>query len=291
MIIFYSYGRLGNQIFQFMFLKKISKPNEHILCFNMSMFFELFDFDKTGVWHILNKYYLYTIIRRIFIPVLILPLCRARIINYISQKKDERNCPLPDWEEKKGLMSFIRYVNKDYFQSEILFDDSTIKKIKMCIKEKPVSEAKKIISEIPDNYTKVFIHVRRGDYLDYIHMGNKGVDLPRSYYTNAINIVKKNITNPFFIILSDDTNYVKCCFKEINPKIIPESSMEVDFAIMTMCTAGILSNSSFSWWGAYLMTEKKLVISPKYWFGWKQKRESHLGIQPSFSIVIDPELG
>ena len=34
------------------------------------------------------------------------------------------------------------------------------------------------------------------------------------------------------------------------------NSMFVDFAIMMLCDAGI-SNSSFSWWGAYLMKSKE----------------------------------
>jgi hypothetical protein len=63
--------------------------------------------------------------------------------------------------------------------------------------------------------------------------------------------------------------------------------MEVELAIMTMCNAGIISNSSYSWWGAYLMSTRKKIIAPKYWYGWKQKVESHIGIQPTFSDVIE----
>ncbi len=34
---------------------------------------------------------------------------------------------------------------------------------------------------------------------------------------------------------------------------------------MTFCNYHILSNSSFSWWGAWL-SDSKMVISPKIWF-------------------------
>jgi hypothetical protein len=37
------------------------------------------------------------------------------------------------------------------------------------------------------------------------------------------------------------------------------------------------------------MKNKKKVIFPKYWYGWKQKIESHVGIQPSWAEVIDIE--
>ena len=63
--------------------------------------------------------------------------------------------------------------------------------------------------------------------------------------------------------------------------------MATDLAIMSLCEYGIVSNSSFSWWGAYLMKNRKEVIFPKYWYGWKQRVESHVGIQPEWAKLID----
>ncbi|WP_198146753.1 alpha-1,2-fucosyltransferase [Methanosarcina vacuolata] len=279
-------GRLGNQIFQYMFLKTISKKNERIICLNMKMLFKSFDFDKHIIWHSSDKY-VCLLIQKIIIPLLLRPLSKVRIINYIEQKKDLNLRPLPDWREKKGLFSYIRYVNTDFFQSEIFFNQSQINISNLQIKGKYLTEARQFLSEISDNYTKVFVHIRRGDYIRESFMEERGIDLPKYYFENAINLIKEKIKNPFFIFLSDDPSYIECCFQEIEPKIISKKSMQVDLAIMTLCKAGVISNSSFSWWGAYLMNERNLVIAPKYWYGWKKKIESHPGIQPSFSIIID----
>ena len=41
-----------------------------------------------------------------------------------------------------------------------------------------------------------------------------------------------------------------------------------DFTMMTMCNHNCISNSSFSWWSAWLNeNENKIVVSPSNWFG------------------------
>ena len=43
---------------------------------------------------------------------------------------------------------------------------------------------------------------------------------------------------------------------------------------MTLCSDYIIANSSFSWWGAWLSSNRdKIVISPSKWFG---PNNSHL---------------
>jgi len=131
--------------------------------------------------------------------------------------------------------------------------------------------------------------VRRGDYLFEKYLDEVGIDLPRSYFTKAMEAIKKEVENPFFIFLSDDPAFVACCFQDEKNKYISRNDMGVDLALMTLCEYGIVSNSSFSWWGAYLMQNRKKVIFPNYWYGWKQKIASHIDVQPSWAEVIEVE--
>lgn len=147
-----------------------------------------------------------------------------------------------------------------YFQSDKYFHNNLdfIKKLFILNpKEKIVDSLN--IDLINDDFTSV--HIRRGDYLKFkdFHL-SCGID----YYTNAI----KKIKNNKFIFLSDDIEWVKNNFIGDNFYYSNLTDELDDLTLMTICKNNIISNSSFSWWGAYLNGNKnKIVISPKKWFG------------------------
>lgn len=108
----------------------------------------------------------------------------------------------------------------------------------------------------------ISIHIRRGDYL------NKPGQFPTQsldYYSAAFETL---YNNQQLIILSDDIQWCKDNFKFPNMHFISEESDIVDLYIMSICKNNIISNSSFSWWGAWLNNNsEKTVIAPKTWFG------------------------
>ena len=104
-----------------------------------------------------------------------------------------------------------------------------------------------------------------------------------NYYFDLINLLKKRVRNPYYIILSDNTNRAKKTFSYLKNKIISQNNTFVDLTIMSLCNYGIMSNSSISWWGGYLMKNRKILFGPKYWLGWKRKIEFQSGGAPSAS--------
>lgn len=107
------------------------------------------------------------------------------------------------------------------------------------------------------------IHVRRGDYLKN---PNYHPTQPMSYYTEAINILDND--TDYFLVFSDDIEW--CKNNIIGEKIvyISEEVDYIDLFLMARCNNNIISNSSFSWWGAWLnKNENKKVIGPSLWFG------------------------
>ena len=148
-----------------------------------------------------------------------------------------------------------------YFQSEKYFEEN-----KDLIKElfSPNDEIKNIIYEnLPNINDYISIHIRRGDYLEFPdHHPQQSVD----YYKTACEIFGLDRT---YLIFSDDLNGVKNMFDFIPNKIFYTSGEDwLDMYTMSLCEHNIIANSTFSWWAAYLNSNKdKKIITTKNWFG------------------------
>jgi len=281
MIFFLGEGRLGNQLFQYSFLNTIAKEDEKILTVNMEQFIDKFDINNTKFKHIaLGKYGKYFI--RKFVKPFAMVCVRFKLIGYVSQDSNAIS-RLSTFTATKRLLP-ISLVETNFFQSEKFFDKD---KVDFKIKDKYMKEAASFLGKVPDKYTKIFIHIRRGDYIFESYLGKTGIDLPKSYFEDAMREISHNIEKPFFVFLSDDASFVECCFQHMQNKIVSKNSIATDLAIMSLSEYGIVSNSSFSWWGAYMMKNRKRVIFPKYWYGWKSQVESHIDIQPDWAEVIE----
>ena len=119
-----------------------------------------------------------------------------------------------------------------------------------------------------------FIHVRRGDYIHF--MGDTGL-LPVGYYSRSFSAMQglgKNINR--WMIFSEDAAWAQANLSFIpNAEIIdygsPNRDIE-DLMIMKSCSAGIIANSSYSWWGAALgdRSDRPIITPDRYWkdSGW-----------------------
>jgi len=106
------------------------------------------------------------------------------------------------------------------------------------------------------------IHIRRGDYLKYsdIHPPQDLV-----YFNNAMKEIGEVDK---YLIFSDDIKWCKENFIGDKFVFIQNEKDYIELFLQSKCTHNIISNSSFSWWGAYLnKNENKKVIGPIKWFG------------------------
>ena len=203
--------------------------------------------------------------------------------NFEFIKFDKRLLNIEGDANLNGYFQSLKYINLDE------------KKIKELYKFKNdyIEASRKIINDLGfDEF--FFLHVRRGDYIE---KKEYHYPLSKQYYKKAF---KKFKDNSKFIIFSDDLKWCKkqkifqkdnvtyidkevdIFSKSLNPDII-------ELCIMSMCNGGIIANSSFSWWGAWLQDKSSLVVMPheNIWFGRKYKFNAHELIKDSWITVGD----
>lgn len=175
------------------------------------------------------------------------------------------------YSEPHFYYSPIPYVPKmkirGYFQSEKYF----IKYKKQIIS---------LFSPTPEIYD--YLHRHYADILDHpntvsIHIRtyNKPDPQHKIYILNGYDYVSRAVKlfpkDSLFVVFSDDMAW---CKKELAPlsshlnlRFIEEKHYLFDFYLMSLCKHNIISNSSFSWWAAYLNPNAhKIVIAPSKWF-------------------------
>jgi hypothetical protein len=164
-------------------------------------------------------------------------------------------------------------VLKGYFQSEKYFKHHKEEIIKLF---QPSEDVKHYLqnkySHILDHPKTVAVHIRMyKDTSPHFH--------PFVGWDYIEKAIESFDHDSLFVIFSDQMSYCKRELKKLaktrNLVFIedPFSSLRhdfYDFYLISMCKHQIISNSSFSWWAAYLnQNPEKIVIapSPSRWFG------------------------
>lgn len=131
------------------------------------------------------------------------------------------------------------------------------------------NELKDCLSLIDSCTNAVSLHIRRGDYLLPHYYERFGKICTPFYFNKAIGQMKSEVENPTFFIFSEDLMYSRSILpKNVNTCFIPNCKVNSFWYIylMSKCKHNIISNSTFSWWGAFLNTYvRKNVISPSIW--------------------------
>ena len=133
------------------------------------------------------------------------------------------------------------------------------------------------VNQLIQTKNTVALHVRRTDYLNPATGKRFSGICTDEYYKNAISFLKEKLTDPFFIIFSDDENYVRENLNLQNSHIVSGNAGYVDLYLMSQCHHFILANSTFSFWGAMLNdSNDKLVCTPEYWYNHPLENESYI---------------
>ena len=123
------------------------------------------------------------------------------------------------------------------------------------------------ISEITQKYPQlnqdntVSIHIRFGDYKQNPHIHPS---VSKEYLDKALEMIG---SYSHLFLFGDDKEWLSNNFTGDNITLVNEPDY-VDMWMMSLCKNNIISNSTFSWWSAFLNKNiNKKVIAPSIWFG------------------------
>ena len=246
-------GNLGNQVFYCKYKEFLQKKypenevryysNAHCPKICVEQYFELTIPEKIDT---LKVKFIFEILGKIFrrIPLTLVPkwYCTRKELNHKASY-------------------FENYLqDKSFFENE----DSSWLQVK---KPEKYSESYLRFEKMIMESNSVAVHIRRGDY---IKPGSDYEDLSATnYYDKAMDEAMKIYPNAQFYFFSDDLDFVKSVFSGDNMHYVDcnrGKDSYLDILLMSKAKINIIANSTFSYWGAYMGHEKKIVMYSNLWY-------------------------
>lgn len=138
--------------------------------------------------------------------------------------------------------------------------------------------------EVINHPNSVAVHVRT--FLpDYPYGSNHFIFLGWEYYEE---VIQSFPSEALFVICSDRIDLCKEHLSHIDRNIIfsEDNPPHEDLYLMSMCKHNIISNSSFSWWAAWLnQNPGKIVIAPPVWFATPQELYNTKDVIPEDWVI------
>ncbi|MDC0408580.1 alpha-1,2-fucosyltransferase [Flavobacteriaceae bacterium] len=215
-------GNLGNQLFQIASTIGLAKTHDYDVYFNDWPFFKYFDFD----FKILNK---------------------KRQFKTIA----EQHYHYYNWTIEGAYVAI-----DGWLQSEKYFENSDIKSV-FKFKDKYLKEAREYFEMRACERPGLLISIRRGDFV------NNPNYYQLEYYDYFFVLLKEfpNWRKYTLFISSDDIQYCKDKLGFLkNVVFIDEISPIKILALSTLMQHCIISNSTFSWWLAFLLEKEGSII-------------------------------
>jgi hypothetical protein len=164
-----------------------------------------------------------------------------------------------------------------YFQNELYFKGIEDKIRHLFTLKVQISEPTRTLMLKLKHFGGISVHVRRGDYVHNRQYNEFFGVCATEFYVNACEAARSLIKAPLWVFLSDDTSWVRSSLLPIllqkklivNYAVVDWTGSELafeDLCLMSSAQHHIISNSTFSWWGAWLNSHaKKKVFAPRRW--------------------------
>lgn len=250
-IVNYAKGGIGNQLFQHVFAASLARRLGAELRTDTSYF----DADPYGfsaaVWDLHPDAKNTTVAEQSGPGSYLLKEGQIRALDQLQQlPRDTRTLVL-----------------EGYWQGESYFDAEVARHTYAQLRERVEGQLDATLqARMRASPNAVAMHIRRRDYA---HMGL----CRNSYYIAAIEHLRANYPDTELYVFSDEPNYTRHLLKSHGLEFTPVTSGSDlgDLYLMSLCRHFVISNSSYSWWGAWFGEQcasprrAGLVIAPKEW--------------------------
>ena len=268
-----SYG-FGNQIFQYMHAIELSKkfPNETIYLEKNHFSNQNHSFDKRDYQLLFFDNLKFELIQTNFFKDFF--KFRKNSLRRIWQLKkfvglNNDNYFVIKNNENKFIIFLSNLFEKKYYIGGWNSINHSIYNIRSEFKNLSISkETKKLyinthwVEKIKST-NSIAICVRRSDYAKF------GISSNLEYFNTAINFFNNKFTNNNFFVFSDDIDWCKNNFKQINNIHFIDTNKDVpleDLLLISYCKHAIISKSTFNVLGCYINDNpEKIIITEANW--------------------------
>ena len=272
MIIARSAGRLGNQLFVYAALTKLNTQRETLVLVGFDDLIQNFPEVLTDSRHIplpRKHWWRWDLSEKV-----LRSLGFLRLVSVITLDSAERRLVT-----SRGILPLALF-NGGWCQDENLIDPDIFHTLIRAGDSHPLGEktGEESALTVSGDDPVFFIHIRRGDYLTWPSPEFPAA-LPESWYREAMDKICETHPGARFLVFSDDDDYAEQFAQgKSNTEAITASPRQT-LVLMSRRTGGIMSASSFSWWGAQLASRQSRgpFIAPLHWITWGKKRwdDSH----------------
>ena len=174
---------------------------------------------------------------------------------------------------------------RGYFQSWKYFE-AHLSDIKSFLKEKQImlNSTSRVFDELKSE-SWLGVHVRRGDYVKMAHQHGL---TSKHYYDLAIKTVRSQNNFDCIVVFSEDIDLAREVVPSGDIYLSPTeiSCPAQNLMLMSKAKSFIGSNSTYSWWAAFLMEDNASIIFPRPWFAERKNITDDLLMPNWFTIGI-----
>ena len=186
-----------------------------------------------------------------------------------------------DWQEDLGRASAIHgnIWNYGYWQHMRVADIARDHLRSQVSNYTPTTPKAMQLSDQLMRQDTIAVHIRRSDYVSNGKASKIHQICTPNYYLAGVERLRSECPELPLLVFSDD---IKWCQAELGLRgdisFVDPTIPDIDqFVLLSKCRHFLISNSTFSWWAAYLnQSDDTITIAPRYWFRGVETEETGL---------------